>query len=67
MLGFRQFRTAAAMIAGIELLRRIHKGQFKLGKERRNRLRPPTRADAPREEWRAQRCDRIDQCSVPFG
>jgi transposase-like protein len=34
MLGFKRFRTAAITIAGIELLRRIHKGQFKLGKLR---------------------------------
>jgi transposase-like protein len=33
MLGFKRF-TAAATIAGIELLRRIHKGQFNLGKLR---------------------------------
>jgi transposase-like protein len=31
MLGFKWFRTAAIVIAGIELLRRIHKGQFNLG------------------------------------
>jgi transposase-like protein len=31
MLGFKWFTTAAIMIAGIELLRRIHKGQFDLG------------------------------------
>ena len=30
MLGFKWFRTAAITIAGIELLRRIHKGQFDL-------------------------------------
>jgi transposase-like protein len=36
MLGFKRFRTAAITIAGIELLRRIHKGQFKLGKLRIN-------------------------------
>ena len=34
MLGFKRFRTAAATIAGIELLRRIRKGQFNLGKLR---------------------------------
>src|ERR1700686_2341569 len=34
MLGFKRFRTAAITIAGIELLRRIHKGQFNLGKLR---------------------------------
>ena len=32
MLGFKWFRTAAITIAGIELLRRIHKGQFNLGR-----------------------------------
>ena len=31
MLGFKWFTTAAIVIAGIELLRRIHKGQFDLG------------------------------------
>ena len=36
MLGFKRFKTAAISIAGIELLRRIHKGQFNL---RRLRLR----------------------------
>jgi transposase, IS6 family len=30
MLGFRRFETAAITIAGIELLRWIHKGQFNL-------------------------------------
>ena len=30
MLGFKWFRTAAITIAGVELLRRIHKGQFNL-------------------------------------
>jgi transposase-like protein len=34
MLGFKRFRSAAATIAGIELLRRIRKGQFNLGKLR---------------------------------
>ncbi len=34
MLGFRRFRTAAITIAGIELLRRIHKGEFNLGRLR---------------------------------
>ena len=31
MLGFKWFTTAAIVIAGIELLRRIHKGQYNLG------------------------------------
>lgn len=34
MLGFKWFRTAAITIAGIELLRRIHKGQFNLARLR---------------------------------
>ena len=34
MLGFKWFRTAAIVIAGIELLRRIRKGQFSLGRLR---------------------------------
>ena len=34
MLGFKRFRTAAITIAGIELSRRIHKGQFNLGRLR---------------------------------
>jgi transposase-like protein len=34
MLGFKWFRTAAITINGIELLRRIHKGQFNLARLR---------------------------------
>ncbi len=34
MLGFKGFRTAAITITGIELLRRIYKGQFNLGRLR---------------------------------
>jgi transposase-like protein len=34
MLGFKNFDSAAITIAGIELLRRIHKGQFALGRLR---------------------------------
>jgi transposase-like protein len=34
MLGFKRFKTAAVTIAGIELLRRISKGQFNLGRLR---------------------------------
>jgi hypothetical protein len=29
---FKRFRAAAVVIAGIELVRRIHKGQFNLGR-----------------------------------
>ena len=32
MLGFKWFSTAAIVIAGIELVRLIHKGQFNLGR-----------------------------------
>jgi hypothetical protein len=34
MLGFKNFDCAATTIAGIELLRRIRKGQFALGRLR---------------------------------
>jgi len=34
MLGFKWFSTAMIVIAGIELARRIHKGQFNLGRLR---------------------------------
>jgi len=36
MLGFKNFESAAITIAGIELLRRICKGQFALGRLRLN-------------------------------
>jgi transposase-like protein len=36
MLGFKAFRTAAITIAGVELLRRIHKLQFSLSGLRLN-------------------------------
>jgi putative transposase len=32
MLGFKNFRSAAITIVGVELLRRIHKNQFALGR-----------------------------------
>jgi hypothetical protein len=31
MVGFKRFDYAAITIAGVELLRRVHKGQFALG------------------------------------
>jgi transposase-like protein len=34
MLGFKWFRTTVIVIAGIELVRRIQKGQFNLGRLR---------------------------------
>ena len=36
MLGFKQFKTAAVTIAGIELLHKIRKGQFDLRRLRLN-------------------------------
>jgi hypothetical protein len=36
MLGLKRFRCASITIAGIELMHRIRKGQFKLGKLRIN-------------------------------
>ena len=42
MLGFKRFKTAAIMIAGIELLRRIQKGQFNLGRLRLKDRRAPS-------------------------
>ena len=41
MLGFKRFRSAATTIAGIELMHRIRKGQFRLGKLRvKNKTAP---------------------------
>jgi transposase-like protein len=41
MLGFKHFRRGATTIAGIELMYRIRKGQFKLGKLRvKNKTAP---------------------------
>ena len=34
MLGFKRLKAAAIVIAGIELVRRIHKGQFNPGRLR---------------------------------
>jgi hypothetical protein len=34
MLGLKRFRCASIAIAGVELMHRIRKGQFKLGKLR---------------------------------
>src|ERR1700738_3643302 len=46
MLGFKEFRNAAITIAGIELLHRIRKGQFRLG-------RPGLQGQAAPEVWNA--------------
>jgi transposase-like protein len=41
MLGLKHFRQASTTIAGIELMHRIRKGQFKLGKLRvKNKTAP---------------------------
>jgi hypothetical protein len=37
MLGFKNFKSAAITIAGVERLRRIHKGQFALSRLRLKR------------------------------
>jgi transposase-like protein len=42
MLGFKRFDYAAITIAGVELLRRIHKGQFTLGSSRLKGHAAPT-------------------------
>jgi transposase, IS6 family len=41
MLGFKRFGTAAITIAGVELPRRIKKGQFNIGRLRRKDGRAP--------------------------
>ncbi|MGH7120420.1 MAG: DDE-type integrase/transposase/recombinase, partial [Acetobacteraceae bacterium] len=41
MLDFKRFRTAAITIAGIELLRRTHKGQFNLSRLRLEEMSAP--------------------------
>jgi transposase-like protein len=41
MLGFKGFRNAAIVITGIDLLRRIHKDQFDLGRLRLKRTTAP--------------------------
>ena len=41
MLGLERFRSASITIAGIELMHRIRKGQFKLGKLRIKDKRAP--------------------------
>ena len=46
MLGFKNFESAVITIAGVELLRRIHKDQFAL-----SRLR--IKGQAPPEIWNA--------------
>jgi hypothetical protein len=46
MLGLKRFRTAAITIAGIELLRRISKGQFNLARLRLQGRRAPAVWDA---------------------
>jgi hypothetical protein len=62
MLGFKRFRTAAVTIAGIELLRRIHKGQFNLGRLRlKDRARPPSGMRC----WRRRKMSPIEGMRCP--
>ena len=56
MLGPKNFRRAATTIAGIELMHRIRKGQFKLGN-----LRVKNKTDS--EIWKA--CSPRNQCRLP--
>ncbi len=42
MLGFKQFRNAAIIIGDVALLRRIHNGQFDLGRLRIKGATAPT-------------------------
>jgi len=42
MPGFKRFRSAATTISGIELMRRIRKGQFDLTKPGHNEAAAPT-------------------------
>jgi transposase-like protein len=46
MLGFKRFKTAAITIAGIELLLRIRKGQFNVGRLRLRDRHAPAIWDA---------------------
>jgi hypothetical protein len=46
MLGLKRFRSAAITIAGIELMHRIRKGQFRLGRLRVKENRTPEIWDA---------------------
>jgi hypothetical protein len=41
MLGFKQFENAATAIAGVELIHRIRKGQFALGRLRKSATAAP--------------------------
>jgi hypothetical protein len=41
MLGLKRFRSGSITIAGIELIHRVRKGQFKLGKLRIKDNRAP--------------------------
>jgi hypothetical protein len=47
MLGLKSFRTAAVMIGGIELVEKIKKGRFKLGKRGGRTARMPLHRSQP--------------------
>ena len=65
MLGFKRFRRAATTIAGIELMHRIRKGQFKLGAAAvpttnlESRMAPHA---SPVRPWRIGRCTLRNVC-----
>jgi hypothetical protein len=46
MLGFKRFENAASTIGGVELIHRIRKGQFALGRLRLSRKAAPEIWDA---------------------
>lgn len=61
MLGFKRLSTAAVTIAGIELLRRIHKGQFNLG---RLRLKDRSRTAVWMRCWPRNKAGKVTLISV---
>jgi transposase-like protein len=62
MLEFKRFETAAITIAGIELLRRIHKGQFiSAGCVSRVEARPPSLMRC----WRRNKAGRVGRTNGP--
>jgi transposase-like protein len=62
MLGFKWFSTAAIILAGIELLRRIYKGQFNLGGLR---LKTEVRPLSGTRCWQCNKTDLLETCDGP--
>ena len=72
MLGLKHFRRAATTIAGIELMHRIRKGQFKLGKlrvqdENRSRDLESRSCYMIRGDFQASDCSTSNVCTRAFG